>query len=276
MMADCDTGRSGPVPLGIRRFLAILAAVALLVPGCASKSLLPVFRSAAPDSDELIRRLQSQDGLIQTMQTVGTLKWNREGDKGSVDHALLIHRPGSLRLEALSPLGPAVFSLVIRRGEVELFAPSDGRTYRGAATVKLLERLFALPMAPADALSVICGQVPLCPAERTTVKRDGGLWILDVDCRGGGLQQRIRVDPAHGDPVGLNLFDPSGQVILSIVWAGHKKVGAARLPMEIQVEMPQKGNRLDLRFKDPEVNVPIPEDRFRITIPQGISVEPLS
>jgi outer membrane lipoprotein-sorting protein len=263
-----------PVHRFLQRILAVLAAAALLASGCAPKDLLPI--RTTPEPEELIRRLKGEDAKVQTVQTVGSLKWSREGDKGSVDHALLIHRPGSLRLEALSPLGPAVFSLVIRRGEVEIFAPSESRAYRGPATVQLLERLFALPLAPADALGVICGRVPLCPAERATVQKEGGLWILDLHCRTDGWQQRVRIDSSQGDPVGWNLFDRSGQVILSVVWAGHRKIGDARLPMEIHVEMPQKGNRLDLRLKDPEVNVPVPEDRFRLTIPPGTEIEPLS
>jgi hypothetical protein len=255
--------------------LALWTACLLLLWGCGAGG--PLSTRPALDAQELIRILQTDDPRVQTLQAFGSLKWDRAGDKGSVDHALMIARPGSMRIEALAPLGgTSMFSMVIRRGEVEMYAPSESRAYRGPASVSILERLFALPLKVNEALGVLCGRVPLCPVERASVSEEAGLVLLDVACQAEGWQERIRLDPARLDPVGLNLLDPSGQVVLSVSWSGYRQFGDTRVPMEIQAEMPMKGSRLNVRLKDVEINAPIPGDKFQIVIPPDIEIKPLT
>jgi hypothetical protein len=243
--------------------------------GCAVPTTLPRTPLSAT-TDGILKRLQEDDEGVRTMQAFGSLRWSRGGEKGSVDHAIIIRRPDALRLEALTPMGPALFSLVLRMGKVELFAPSESKVYQGDASVELMERFFALPLKPQEAMAVLCGRVPICAVQRATSRAEGDLLLLDITCQSEGWTQRIRVEPTTQDVVGFNILDPSGDVVFSVNWGDFLEVDGVRLPGEVRAEMPSKGNSLIVRYKDVEVNAPISEERFQLRIPPGTDIRPLS
>ncbi|MEJ5374970.1 MAG: DUF4292 domain-containing protein [bacterium] len=253
----------------------MLALLVLAAPACAPKAL--VRPGSVPSAQELLERLQAQDSGIRTLQATGSLKWTREGERQSVDQALILSRPGSLRLEALSPMGPSVLSMSISRGVAQVYVPGEKRALSGAASDKIMERLFALPMKVDEVLAVLCGRPPLCARVSSVEARaEAGVWILELDCQDSGLHQQLRLDPAHGDPMGMVVLSPSGQLLVSISWSGFRKVDDLRLPTEIRVELPAKASRVELRLRELDPNLPIPEERFRLEIPKEIQVEPLS
>jgi len=250
------------------------AALVLALLGCAPKAL--VRPSVTPSAQELLQRLQAEDSRISTLQAVGSLKWTRQGEKQSVDQALVLSRPGSLRLEALSPMGPSLLSLSINRGVAEVFVPGEGRALRGAASEKIMERLFALPMKVDQVLGVLCGRPPLCSPASAQAKSEEGVWVLEIECQDSGIHEQLRVDPTHADPLGMVILSSSGQVLANISWSGFRKVKDVRLPTEIRAELPAKASRLELRLKELDPNLVIPEERFKLEIPKEIKVEPLS
>lgn len=258
--------------VSLRSFLGTALILAAL--GCAPKALVPT--SAPPPAQELLERLQAEDSRISTLQAVGSLKWTRQGERQSVDQALVLSRPGNLRLEALSPMGPSLLSLSINKGVAEVFVPGEGRALRGPASNKIMERLFALPMKVEEVLGVLCGRPLLCPSASAQTKAESGLWILELDCRDSGLHVQLRLDPMHTDPVGMVILSSSGQVLVNVSWSGFREVKGIRLPTEIRAELPAKSSRLELRLKELDPNLFVPEERFRIEIPKGIQVEPLS
>jgi hypothetical protein len=257
-----------------RGLLWVWASLLLILPGCASTAVAPPVSLPLPEY--LIKRLEQEDGKVRSLKAWGNIKVTRKGERESADHAILMRRPDALRVEGVSPLGSSVYSLLILRGEIELFVPSEGKAYRGAATAQVLERLFALPMSPEAALSVLCGRVPLCPVGEATVEKEGALYALEVACEDGGWRQRVRLDPTHLDPVRLSLRDPLGREVLVVAWSGFRSSGDTRIPTEIQVDLPLKGDRLSLRLEDFDVNPQVPEDRFRLIIPPGTKILPLS
>ena len=262
------TGRSG-----MRLYLA-LAWTLFILPGCAPSVVTPSVSLPLPEY--LIQRLQREDEKVRTLKAWGSLKITRKGERVSADHAILLRRPDALRLEGVSPLGSSVYSLLMLRGEIELFIPSEGKAYRGEATSRVLERLFSLPMTPEETLSVLCGRVPLCPAAEASVEREGEFVALQVLCQSGGWNQRVRFDPMYLEPVGFSLQDPSGRDVLVVAWRAFRSEGGTSIPTEIQVELPQKGDRLSLRLVEFDLNLQVPEERFRLIIPPGTEILPLS
>lgn len=250
------------------------ASLLLAALGCAPKAL--VRTSTVPSAQELIQRLQADDSKINTLQALGSLKWTRQGEKQSVEQALILSRPGNLRLDALSPMGPSLLSLSINKGVAQVLVPGEGRALRGPASDRIMERLFALPMKVEEVLGVLCGRPPLCSAASAKSKAEAGLWILDLDCQDSGLHTQLRLDPVDADPLGMVILSSSGQVLVNISWSGHQKVKDVRLPTEIRAELPAKQSRLELRLKELDPNLFIPEERFRLEIPKEIQVEPLS
>lgn len=267
--------RPGPGPARVKRgWCIVLAILTLSSVGCSPRVALRP--AEMPSAQELLKNLQAEDAKVQTLQAVGSLKWSRQGERQSVEHALLLSRPGSLRLEALSPMGSSVLSLSIQRGVAEVYVRGENRALRGPASDRMMERLFALPMRVDEVLGVLCGRPPLCPAAAVEARVEAGSWILELDCQDSGLHEQIRVDPAKGDPLSMVILSSSGQVMATVSWSGFRKVGDVRVPTEIRAELPAKASRLELRLRELDPNLAIPDERFKLNIPKETQVEPLS
>jgi|GEM_PF-1108503 len=242
--------------------------------GCAP-ALLPQAKPV-PDPNELLQRLRERDSLITTLEATGSLKWQREGEKGSVEHVLLLRRPSAMRLDALSPMGPSAVSVSIKGGKAEIYVPSEGKVLRGQVSTSLMERMFSLPLEVEETLGVLCGIPPLCVPSSAQSRTEGRAWVLDLECDDSRTHKQISLDPEKGDPLSMVILSRKGQVLLTVSWDGYRNVGEMRIPTQIRAEIPSRSSRLELRIKEVDINIPMPEEKFHIIVPQGTSVEPLS
>lgn len=258
-----------------RRQLAVLVSgLVMILSGCAAK--VPFSAKPLPEASDVLERLKERYSSILSIEASGTLRWIREGEKGSVDHVLLFKKPGSVRLDALSPLGSSMLSLAIMKGQAEIYVPGERRALRGEASEAVMERIFSLPLTVEEVVGVLCGGPILCEGATAKAKKDGKFWVLELECPASRRYQRLTIDPENEEPLSLVVLSATGDVVASVSWGGYRKAGAIRFPTEIRAEVPSKGNRMELKFKDVELNVPAPEEKFRLNIPQGVTVEPLS
>ncbi len=241
--------------------------------GCAP-AILPQARPA-PDPSEILQKLRERDSLISTLEATGSLKWQREGEKGSVEHVLLLRRPSAIRLDALSPMGPSAVSVSIKGGRAEIYVPSEGKVLRGQVSTSLMERMFSLPLELEETVGVLCGIPPLCVPSSAQSRREGRIWVLDLECDDSRTHKQISLDPEKGDPLSMVILSRKGQLLATVSWDGYTKVGEVRIPTQIRAEIPSRSSRLELRMKEVDINIPMPEEKFDIILPQGTSVEPL-
>jgi hypothetical protein len=178
-------------------------------------------------------------------------------------------------MEGLSFLGTSIYTLIIQNDEIILFVPSEKSVYRGAASPPNMERLFSLPFTAEEALSILCGRVPLCPHLEAEIHKDGDLFVLELVCLFNRWHQRISLDPFQLDPIELHITDHLGRVILNVTWSDFHSLGETRIPTQIQVEMPLKGNHLRLTYKELELNLPLSDERFHLQLPQDTEIHAL-
>ena len=70
-----------------------------------------------------------------------------------------MRRPGSLRVEAMSPFGVALI-VAAQDSRLQIFEPSKNTLMRGTADAATLARFARIPMAPRDAVGLLMGIVP--------------------------------------------------------------------------------------------------------------------
>jgi len=260
------------IKFSIKWAVPVATAFAALPLGCAPR-ILPT-PEAIPSLGEIAGRLQQEDGKLATLRATGVLRWKRQGKTGRADHAMVLKRPGMLRLEGFTPLGTSAYSLIIHDGEMEVFIPSEARVYRGPATPQTLTRYLSIPLGPAEAISVLCGRVPLCPHEDASVGIEDDSILLEVNCP-SGWAQRVRLDHRMSLPTALSFSDPSGQRVLEVAWGEFQLVGDTHVPTRIRVEMLATGDTLSVALEEVEVNVSLQEGAFRPPLPPGTEVSPL-
>lgn len=256
----------------MRWVMATAVAVALFPLSCTPKVVsVP---TVVPSLREIAERLKQEDARIDTLRASGVLRWKRGGQRGRAEHAMVLKRPEMLRLEGFTPLGTSAYSLTIHDGELQLFIPSEARVYQGLASSQSLARFLSLPLEPQQAVSVLCGRVPLCTHDDASVLVEEGWVVLEMVCH-SGWSQRVRLHPAGLDPAAISLLDASGQRVLEVAWDEFRKVGEVRMPTQIRVEMPATGDALSMELEELEVNVPVSESAFRLLVPPGTETSPL-
>lgn len=240
--------------------------------GCAPPALMK--SGPVPDPSELIQRIREKDSSVRTLEATGSLRWTREGERGSADHLLLLRKPSALRLDALSPMGPSMVTVSIKGTKALVYVPGEARALKGEVSSSVMERIFSIPLGVEETVGVLCGIPPLCEPSKAQSRAEGKVWVLDLECQGS--HEQISLDPEKGDPLSMVILSDKGKVIATVSWDGYKRVGDTRIPTQIRAEVPSRSSRLEMKIKEVEINIPMPEEKFEIILPQGTSVEPLS
>lgn len=168
--------------------------------------------------------------------------------------------PGALRLEAVAPFGPPGFILAADAAQATLVLPRDDRVLTGATPAAILEALSGLSLSPDDLRLLLAG----CPSSSprvTGATRYGTAWtVLELE-DGGHAYLRAR-----GAAWALAAIVRPGLVVEYPELAGAQPA-VVRFRDGAQ---PSGAPRFDLmlRLAQVEVNVPVPEEAFRVVVPK--------
>lgn len=192
-----------------------------------------------------------------------------------------VQAPGSLRLDALSPLGDPAVVLVTHEGRVGLYDVRENTYFRGAATAKNLARLLPAELDAAELVTLLTGGAPqLAGALPVEVREEeGARWLVTSTLPVGtttlrGERQEVRL----GD--GLRVLElrrlaaggPSdGELLLRIRMDEFE----GQVPTRIQISVPAKKIEIDLKIKKVLVDHAPPPSAFGLKPPAGVRVEEL-
>jgi hypothetical protein len=166
-------------------------------------------------------------------------------------------RPASMRLEGVAPFGAPGFILVARGGEATLLLPREERVVRGASPEDVLGALTGVALAPADLLAVLTGCVVPEPAPRGGRTHANGWVSIDLD--GNSRLYLARVDGAWKPRAATR----QGWDVQYSAWQGDfPRTVVLRSMSGLDVELSAAVSQL-------EVNVPLEEAAFTVTVPPG-------
>jgi len=201
------------------------------------------------------------------------------GPKGRarVKAALLAERPGSFRVETISPFEQPLD--VMASDGSKLWLLSDKRLREGPATPENISRLLPLAMNPEEVVDTLLGGVPT--SSRFTPKalewdEDGEHWLLTME---DGLEEsRLVIDPVRKVVEKMTLGVRGTKPRLVVEFEDFERIGntgAAELPHKIHIELPDRRMDLKIKLEEAEVDVPLAAGLFRIDAPPGVETEPL-
>lgn len=114
----------------------------------------------------------------------------RAGDERLRGHVVAgFERPGSMRLEGVTPFGAPAFILTARSGDAMLLLPRDGRVLRGARAEEILGAITGVTLAPADLMAMLTGCVTASPVATAGHLHENGWATIDLD---GGARLFLR------------------------------------------------------------------------------------
>jgi len=249
-----------------------LAAVLASVAGCATlkPSAEPeVFPDERRPIDDLLRYLAQRGAAFKSLRALAGVRYEGPDGRHSFQEVVLIERPDKLRLETLSPLG-ALLILTAADGELASLAQQAGVFYRGKSSPENLYRYTQIPLGVRELTAVLMGLPP--------ANVDGGEWKVEgpaVARARAGWKEAITFDAARPLPVRWQLFNPEGKIEMSARFSDFADTPAGPFPLKIFLEAPAQKRRLEIVYKEPEVNVELASALFVQQKPENAREVPL-
>jgi outer membrane lipoprotein-sorting protein len=224
----------------------------------------PLTAEAAAARVLIERRWQSFGDL----RTLADLTIRRSGKTQRLSGPLLLRAPGSLRFEALTPLGPPALVVTSDADMVTIWEVLQNRAYLLSPTPEATSRWLGLPLGAEDLVALLSGNVrPLSDASTGTLASDDGPGaFLSLSDAGG--TQRIWFDPVTGQP-------------RQVEWTGGR-LAARAVFSEAESGEPPRGVRLamldgsldvDVRYRSPRMDSGFDPGLLRLKLPEDVRIQ---
>lgn len=261
---EAGAGRSRAVYRTFR-----LAGLTLLALGLAGCALTRQARAPAPVGDtgtaaRLMAALAERDRELVSLSAGALMEYSGGAGHFKAREQILVRRPQSLRVEALSAFG--VVAVVASDGsQLQVFEPSKNTLIRGAADAGTLERFARIPMPPAAAVVLLMGLVPggpRAPAGKFSVSAEENMTVVVYPLEGGGLRE---IGFADGRLAMVRERRSRGVVSYEVRYDDYRNIGGIMFPYRLAARFPAAKASLELRYDRPLVNVAAPDAMFVLT-----------
>jgi hypothetical protein len=74
------------------------------------------------------------------------------------------------------------------------------------------------------------------------------------------------------EPARYEQRDDEGNVLIRASFAGFAEVERLRVPTRLDLDLPTSQRRIEIAFREPEVNPPLPDSLFALATPSGSTV----
>jgi len=248
----------------------VLSAALVMISGCASFQAPVENKLAAPvgkiDVTSLTSAMAERDRSLESLQTSAVMEFTSGADHVKAREDIIVRRPGSLRVEAMSPFGVALI-VAAQDSRLQIFEPSKNTLMRGTADAATLARFARIPMAPRDAVGLLMGIVP--EAQTTSppqsVGTEGSMTILTY-AEAGGVRRELGFQ--DGQLAMVRKRTPDGAVNFEIRYADYRDIGGVMFAYKVNADFPVAATRVSFLYKRPIVNGKIADSMFTLT-PNG-------
>jgi outer membrane lipoprotein-sorting protein len=200
------------------------------------------------------------------LRTLADVSVQRGSERQRVRGVILAKAPGSVRFEALSPLGPPLMIATIHDGKITAYDATTGEATVGAATAQAAARLLSLPFEPEDLVGVLAGR-PVPPRDLREAE------ILPADADGPSLTmvgnvnaQRVWMDFDTG--IVRQLEISGGRADARIVFRRGADGAMAGFDLTAGMGVVKSA----VRYENPAIGAGIEADRFDFTPPKGAKI----
>jgi hypothetical protein len=161
--------------------IAGLALVALLS-GCAAIPQIKA-RMDFTSPEAALAHVMAGMSADVTVQALADIRLTTQEDLHPMKLAVLMKKPGSLRVEALPLFGPPVFFLSIHEQMLKVYLSETRAFHTGRASAENIARYLPLKMDPQDLIAVLTGTGPLSSGPDTLLRgrAEGDYYRLDMD-----------------------------------------------------------------------------------------------
>jgi hypothetical protein len=239
---------------------AVAALIAGVI-GLSSCALQPPARAPRAEASSLALALANREQSLDSIQTPAVMEYSGPGGHFKAREQMVVRRPASLRVEAMSPLGVALV-VTADAGQIAVFDPSKNTLMRGPATAATLDRFAQIPMAPQQAARLLLALSPdnaILTMPPSSQSDDADTKVLTYARAGGAIDELGFTDGL------LTLVRerlPDGQLSYEVHYSDYKDIGAIKFPYAIDANFPSAGTTVKLRYERPIVDGEVADSLF--------------
>jgi len=248
------------------RRLAILT-LAVSVSGCAAKGFKPPTGpgQATSDAAPLFSAWSRACADIHTLTAEAALSGRVERGRVRGRLHMGLTSTGGVRLEAVAPFGPPLFTLAGDRDRATLWLPRDGQVLRDAPPAAIVDALAGVDLSPSDLLAVVTGCLGAGDAAvrseqfatliRVTTRTGVEIWwsrratppALVAIIRGDLLIEYLRFDGELPAMLRLTRHTTSGPTLADLrLSLSQREVNAPLEPAAFTVDVPADAKPISL------------------------------
>lgn len=232
--------------------------------------------------EEAIAKIHSADALKGTLKAIARVEIRSGGVSYPVKAAMIVQKPGSLRIETIPLIGPPDFFMTINKDTLKVFYPGQNLFYIGKATQENLIKFFPLAISPYMMVSFLTGLYPSYMPSYGNIAwhgrpdAEGTLYRLDL-IDNGVIRQSCWIDQHGHYLVRIDNFDDAGRLVYTVKYSNFKRIGKVDFPHELNFEacVDARCQSGRIRYYDTELTPEMDNTVFDITPPIGIKTTPL-
>jgi outer membrane lipoprotein-sorting protein len=244
---------------------ALVLLVASLLVGCATVPPAPR-QPIAPEARAAIDALEERWRRFSGLRTLAHIRAQRGGQRQEVQGVLLARPPGSVRFEALSPMGQPLLIAVVHEGQLIAYDLTTDEVTTGVATPEVTARVLGLPFEPHDLVAVLAGHaVPPNDVRSAEMLPADGAGV-SLELFGRDNRRRIWLDPATGVVRQMELT--GGRAEARIVYAR----GTNGEPAGFDLTAMMSYIRASVRYQNPDFEAQIDPELFALTVPNTAKI----
>jgi hypothetical protein len=224
-----------------------------------------------PDAAALYAQARAAHRVPETLSCDGKAFVEAPENGGRYALHISVKRPGSLRIEALTPIGDPAAVLVADQGRFALLDLRNNVFYRGPATPQNLSRLIPAPLTAVELVSLFTGGIPeLSGAEPRSARRDGDGTLLELATPGMVQQVKLGADLRVLE---VRRTTARGDLLWAVKLDEHDDSSGAQVPRLVHLDAPGGKTSVDLKLRNLIAGKPPPQGAFLLGVPQGMRVE---
>jgi hypothetical protein len=238
----------------------VLAAI-IATGGLSACAVQPVVNVPEAQANSLAFALADRDQRLDSLQTPAVMEYSGANGHFKAREQVIVRRPASLRVEAMSPLGVALV-VAADGGQVAVFDPSKNTLARGAATAATLDRFARIPMAPQQAVRLLLGLAPdsaMLAFPPSGWNDQGDMKVLRY-ARPDGTTDELGFSGRHLVMVRSKL--PGGEAGYEVRYSDYRDIGGIEFPYQVEASFPATGTTVKLRYERPIIDGHIDDSLF--------------
>lgn len=229
----------------------------------------------------LVERLQQTSIQVQSLRGISDVDIASPQGTLHARTAIVVQAPDLVRFEALSPLGQTIMIFTANGQFLSLYAPTEGKFFRGNTSADSLFELLRLPLDVPKVTSLLRGIVPLETPDPHSLEvhlPNDNQYLLQVFFSPAKerVQQELWIDKSTLAPQEYQEYSSSGTLKLHVLYTQFQSQDHFLFPFRQKIQFPPEQVTAEMTFLRVRLNVKLTADLFELSPPRHIPITWLS